>query len=167
MKDHPTIITDTREQTPLVFTHLPSERGTLTSGDYSVKGLEHDFAIERKTISDLLSSCTKGRDRFQRELHRLRGFDFARLLIIGDPHEVVKLAKNPKAIFSSLTAFECRWRIPVVWESDPATASRLVERWVWFYSSQRTRATGRKQPCPVPPAHVQGRTTDIITASNP
>jgi hypothetical protein len=46
--DSPTIITDTREQPPLEFMHLPSERGTLQSGDYSIIGLEHDFAIGRK-----------------------------------------------------------------------------------------------------------------------
>lgn len=167
MKDHPTIITDTREQRPLEFLHLPSERGTLQSGDYSVAGFENDFAIERKTISDLIGSCTRGRERFERELHRLRGFDFARILIIGEPHEVARLAPSPKAIFSSLTAFECRWKIPVVWEPDPTIAARLVERWAWFYAAHRSRATGRKEPCPIPAATVQGRTRAIIAASNP
>ncbi len=62
MTDSPTIITDTREQTPLVFEHLPSEhlpseRGSLQSGDYSILGLEHDFAIERKSIPDLCQVC--------------------------------------------------------------------------------------------------------------
>jgi len=167
MKGHPTIITDTREQLALEFLHLPSERGTLQSGDYSIKGLEADFSIERKSVPDLIGSVTRGRERFERELHRLRGFDFTRILVIGEPYEVARTAQNPKAIFSSLTAFECRWKIPVVWEPDPATAARLVERWAWFYASQRSRATGKKEPCPIPAATVQGRTRDILAASNP
>ena len=166
MKDHPTIITDTREQKPLVFLHLPTERGTLQSGDYSIKGLENDFSIERKSVPDLIGSCTRGRERFERELHRLRGFDFARILIIGEPCEVARLAQNPKPIFSSLTAFECRWKTPVVWEPDPDTAARLVERWAWFYASQRTKAMGRPEACPILAATVQGRTCAILAASS-
>lgn len=156
----PTVIIDTREQTPLDFLHLPSERGTLQSGDYSIAGLEHDFAVERKSITDLCGSCTRSRERFERELHRLRGFDFARLLIIGAPYEVARRTPNAKAIFSSLSAFEVRWKTPVVWEADPATAALLVERWAWFYHRERTRAHrggGKSEPCPIPAAYAPTR----------
>jgi hypothetical protein len=38
LADHsPTVIYDSRDQRPLVFSRLPSERGTLQTGDYSVK----------------------------------------------------------------------------------------------------------------------------------
>ena len=162
----PVIITDTREQCPLVFEHLASERGTLQSGDYSIAGLEHDFAVERKSISDLCGSLTKGRDRFERELHRLRGFDFARVLIVGSPHEVQATAANPKAIFSSISAFEARWKIPFIWEPSPDLAARLVERWTWFYWRERS-AIGRKAgACPIASAIVQGHVA-AITANPP
>ena len=59
----PTIITDTREQTPLLFTNLVTVLGTLTSGDYAPRGLEHIAAIERKSAADLVSSVTHDRDR--------------------------------------------------------------------------------------------------------
>ncbi len=69
---NPTLIIDTREQQPLVFTQ-PSVRGTLTSGDYSLVGAETLFAIERKSIPDLTSCCCgDNRQRFERELQRLR-----------------------------------------------------------------------------------------------
>jgi ERCC4-type nuclease len=45
----PVIVIDSREQEPLSFTRLRSVVGTLTSGDYSVAGLEELFAVERKT----------------------------------------------------------------------------------------------------------------------
>ena len=83
MNEKPVVIIDTREQTPLPFANLPTEAGTLYSGDYSVKDSETLFSIERKTVKDLCSSVTRGRDRFEHELHRLRGFQFARLLTVA------------------------------------------------------------------------------------
>ena len=84
----PTIIVDTREQTPLLFTRLPSVRSGLLTADYSIRGLEHLFAVERKSIPDLVSCCcASNRERFENELHRLRGFRFRRLLIVGSVQE--------------------------------------------------------------------------------
>ena len=56
-----TIIIDTREQNPLHFDDLhiagvkslPSERGTLHTGDYAIKGLETVACWERKAMGDL------------------------------------------------------------------------------------------------------------------
>lgn len=53
----PVLVVDTREQTPLPFARLRWERGTLQSGDYSFRGAEDLFAIERKTIPDLTTCC--------------------------------------------------------------------------------------------------------------
>jgi DNA excision repair protein ERCC-4 len=157
----PSVIIDTREQTPLEFLHLPTERGTLQSGDYSVAGLEHEFAIERKSISDLCGSVTRGRERFERELHRLRGFHFGRVLIVGSPMELHRSAPNSKSVFSSISAFEARYSVAFVWEPDPATAARLVERWAWFYWRERC-AIGRKAgTCPIPSAIVSGHAAEI------
>ena len=77
-----TIITDSREQTPLIFTNFPTVTAGLPTGDYSIAGLEDDFCIERKSLSDLYGSLTSGRDRFMRELQRMRAYQFRRLLII-------------------------------------------------------------------------------------
>lgn len=84
----PLIIIDSREQTPLAFEHFPSRCGTLQSGDYSLAGHEGRFTVERKSVADLIGSLTAGRERFERECHRLRGYDFARLLIVGHPDEL-------------------------------------------------------------------------------
>jgi DNA excision repair protein ERCC-4 len=155
----PTIIIDTREQLPLEFTNLPSQTGTLQSGDYSIAGLDHDFSIERKSIPDLCQSVTRGRERFERELHRLRGFRFARILIIGSPHDVQSHSQNPKAVFSSLGAFEARYGIPVVWEPSTTQAARMIERWAWFYHRERY---GTKAACIIPPANVRSFAAEIV-----
>src|SRR4051794_16412534 len=85
----PVIVRDTREQLPLAFTRLQCEPGTLTTGDYSFRGGENIFSVERKSIADLVGCCTgENRERFERELHRLRGYRFKRLLIIGTQAEI-------------------------------------------------------------------------------
>jgi ERCC4-type nuclease len=162
----PILIKDTRERVPLVFENLACELGTLQSGDYSLKSLEDVFTIERKTVPDLCQSLTRGRERFERELHRLRGYDFARVLIVGSPHEVQAMAANPKAIFSSITAMETRWRVPVIWEPTPAIAARLVERWAWFFWRERAASVRPSVPCPVPAAVCHGMTASIQSAAS-
>jgi len=131
----PTIIIDTREQTPLAFPRLPSRTGTLTQGDYSAAGLEADFAIERKSIPDLVGSLTAGRERFMREVDRLRGCPFARLLIVGAEADLVagryRSNANPKAIINSLHAIESRGLL-VVFAATPEEAAALVECWAWW-----------------------------------
>src|ERR1700758_2110052 len=99
----PVIIVDTREQDPLPFARLKTRGGTLVAGDYSVAGLESLFAVEQKSISDLVGCCVgQNRERFERELHRLRGFRFKRLLIIGTEAQILAAQYhsniNPRAV---------------------------------------------------------------------
>ena len=77
----PKIAVDTREREPLKFTRLQAVERALFTGDYSIVGLQESFAIERKSIEDLANCClSSSRDRFEHELHRLRGYRFKRLL---------------------------------------------------------------------------------------
>jgi ERCC4-type nuclease len=135
--DNPRLIIDSREQTPFQFTQLVSAKGTLQSGDYSIQGLEHLFAVERKSLDDLAGSIGTERERFERELHRLRGFRFKRLLIIGSEDAIVnhryRSQITPKAVLHSLYAIEARYDIPVIFAPTPEAGARLIERWaVWF-----------------------------------
>lgn len=60
------IIVDSREQLPL-FTGI---RKCLIVGDYTTVKLEGKFHIERKSLSDLYGTLTKGNSRFKYELFR-------------------------------------------------------------------------------------------------
>jgi DNA excision repair protein ERCC-4 len=136
----PVVIIDTREQTPLAFQNLPAERGTLTTGDYSFRGGEDLFAVERKSVADLIACCCgENRQRFERELHRLRGFRFARLLIVGSEAEITahryRGNMNPKAVLHTVRAFEARY-VPVVWEPSEGRAAEMVERWVYWFARE-------------------------------
>jgi ERCC4-type nuclease len=131
----PKIVVDTREQAPLVFTNLPSVRGTLQSGDYAPAGLEHVAAVERKSAVDLVASVTRERERFERELHRLRGFHFARVLVTASRDSIARgeyrSAASPKAVLASCEALEVRYRLPFVFVENDVEAARLVEGWFW------------------------------------
>jgi hypothetical protein len=53
----PVICVDSREQQALTFTRLESVVATLQSADYSFLGAEERFAVSRKSLPDLVSSC--------------------------------------------------------------------------------------------------------------
>jgi DNA excision repair protein ERCC-4 len=137
----PVIVIDTREQTPLPFASLKTQAGTLMTGDYSVAGLESLFAIERKSISDLVGCCMgQNRERFERELHRLRGFRFRRLLIVGTEAQIQegKYCSNikPQAVMATLGAFEARYDLPVVFKPNAELAAAQVERWAYWFARE-------------------------------
>jgi len=81
-----TILRDTRERNPWAFGSVPVETrdATLATGDYAVpRHCTHDpeldtyrpeFAIERKSGEDFLTSITWHRDRFGAELDRAAGW---------------------------------------------------------------------------------------------
>ena len=105
----PTIVIDTREQDPLPIRRLRAVRGGLMTGDYSFVGGEHLFAVERKSIPDIVACCcSQERERFARELHRLRGFRFARLLIVGERVAIeqgeYRSQARPKSVLNSLSS---------------------------------------------------------------
>ena len=137
----PVLIVDTRERDPLPFDRLTTRPGTLTTGDYSIAGLEEFFAVERKTVADLVSCCMgENRERFERELHRLRGFRFKRLLIVGSELEIKNCNYisriKPQSVFGSLDAWEMRFDLPVVFRISPELAGRQIERWAFWFTRE-------------------------------
>ncbi len=142
----PIIVCDSREQDRLYFTRLPSVVAGLRSGDYSFVGGEEEFALERKSIPDLVSCCVaSNRERFSWELHRLRGYRFRRLIIVGDRDSIVRgeyrSQLNPKVVFSTLSAFEVRYDVPFAFFPTPESAALEVERWIWWYARERVERT--------------------------
>jgi DNA excision repair protein ERCC-4 len=146
----PVIVIDSREQTPLVFTRLESRTSTLYSADYSVAGLEELVAIERKSVADLIGCCIgENRERFERELHRLRGYRFKRLVIVGDQSEInlQRFSRiTPRAVFASLSAWEIRFDIPVIWMATPELAARQIESWAFWYAREIVKAANALLP---------------------
>jgi DNA excision repair protein ERCC-4 len=137
----PVVVIDTREQDPLPIVRLPSIRAGLYTGDYSIAGLESVFAVERKSIADLVACCAaSNRDRFENELHRLRGFRFKRLLVIGTRQEIeagaYRSTIRPAAVLGTLATFEARYDVPTVFTPTPREGAALVERWGWYMARE-------------------------------
>lgn len=114
----PVVLIDSGKQTPLPITRLPCITGALLTGDYSIAGLEHLFSVERKSVADLVSCCcASSRERFEHELHRLRGFRFKRLLVVGLRAEIeqgrYRSNIRPASVLGSLAAWECRVELPL------------------------------------------------------
>ena len=137
----PVVVIDTREQDPLPFARLAVERGTLPTGDYSFRGGEELFAVERKSVADLTACCMgENRERFFRELHRLRGFRFKRLLVVGT-REAIERGEYvsriaPQAVLATLAAIEARFDVPVVFCPSPEEAGRKVESWAFWFARE-------------------------------
>lgn len=148
----PVLLVDTREQRPLQFSHLPAESATLYTGDYSVKGLEEVFAVERKSLADLAGSLTRERDRFMREMHRLRGYQFPYLLAIGDDMELSRLIAQGRLklhqVEHSLRAIESRYGVHVERVYTEEQAARLVETWAFCAWREAMKPAGLSMPFP-------------------
>lgn len=104
-------------------------------------GIEELFAVERKSIDDLVGCCMgENRSRFERELHRLRGFRFKRLLIIGSRGLIetqrYRSRIDPKSVLGSLNAWEVRFDCPIVFSPTPESAAIEVERWAWYFARE-------------------------------
>lgn len=150
--DLPVLLVDTREQRPLQFSHLPAESATLYTGDYSVRGLEEVFAVERKSLADLAGSLTRERDRFMREMHRLRGYRFPYLLAIGDDMELSRLIAQGRLklqqVEHSLRAIQSRYGIHVERAYTEEQAARLVETWAFCAWREAIKPAGVSLPFP-------------------
>jgi ERCC4-type nuclease len=75
------VVIDTREQTPWDLEPLQVGRGTLPTADYGLLDFPEAIAIERKELSDFISVIGHGRDRFERELMRLKAYEASMVIV--------------------------------------------------------------------------------------
>lgn len=143
------ITVDTREQTPYLFTGYPVEitTGTLNAGDYSIPGFTDLVTVERKELSDLLGCLTHDRERFTRELERLRGYETAALLIEARL-ETIQAGKyrsriTPDAAVQSIISFMGRYRLPVFFAPNRTAGEHFIYDFLRHYvrhAGQRYKA---------------------------
>lgn len=82
---------DTREQAPLDLL-IPCREVKLDTGDYSVVGLENLICIERKSLPDLVACCGRERERFERCIQRMRGYE-TRVLVVETSWGAIQLGQ--------------------------------------------------------------------------
>lgn len=144
------ILIDTREQMPLCFSKwrdITTEVATLQTGDYSIHGLEDRFILERKSVADLVASLTTGRDRFVRELERMRGHEVKAIIVEGTLEQIARhdyrSQANPESVLQTLAAWHIRYGIPTLWCGSPAGCAyqvRALARWYLRESQERLEA---------------------------
>ena len=133
-------IVDTREQLPLDLAPLRTETGTLATGDYSVKGLEHVVAVERKSLPDLLGCVGRDRERFDREVQRLLAYP-TRCLVVESTWAELERGEwrgkvTPAAAIGSCLGWVAAG-LPIIMATDHARAGRYTSR--LLYTSARRR----------------------------
>jgi len=127
------IVTDTREQQPLQFSdQCKVITGTLTTADYSLRGLETLVAVERKSLSDFLGCLAgEGRQRFKRELHRLKSYRYKLLVVETDLQTILDGNYRSKihvnAVIGSMMSFTSRYGLPVILAGCHDNAAVIVE----------------------------------------
>ena len=139
------IIRDSRERAPFAFSGLPVEVevGALEAGDYTVRGFERRVAVERKALQDLVGCLSGERDRFERELVRLRGYDCA-AVIVEEPMSALRQGRyrghlNPDSAWQSVLAFSMRYRMPFIFCADRADAEVVTFDLLRHYARDRWR----------------------------
>jgi len=139
------LISDTREQRPL-FSRPPKglivTTDTLSAGDYSIKGFESKFCIERKGISDFYAYIGKDRDKTIRKMETFSAMSWVGLVI--ETTELDLLAGYmmsrvpPEVARQALVSFEVRYGVHVYYSKSRDDISRWVlDRAIKFFRVMR------------------------------
>jgi DNA excision repair protein ERCC-4 len=140
-----TAVIDTREQNPLSLEYKKGEKlatvnGTLYTGDYSLRGLEDYVAIERKSLDDMMGCIGKGRERFERELLRLRGYEVKAIVVEATWEQIEKgeyrSRVNPSAAIGTLMGWIAQG-FPIVMTGDHKRAGAFVARMLYITARRR------------------------------
>lgn len=167
-KHRPAIVIDTREQAPYAFEspQVTSVRRALPAGDYSIVGLETLVAVERKTLDDFVSTVIWSRDRFRRELDRLRSYAAACVVVEADLRQLLRgdywSEARPSSVLGAAIAIIVDSGVPVFFCSDREAGRLFVERYLLRCHarlSHQLQGALRSEPSGAqsPGDHVQGQ----------
>ncbi len=131
---------DTREQSELVFEDVATVRGTISTFDYAIEGDQDCFAVERKSLPDLISSVAIQKN-YIRELKKIRRAlvaEFPRLFYVVEAnredieHFDFSRFKHRRVgasfIFHRLSELEYIHDVHVIFSGDAIGAARDVAR---------------------------------------
>lgn len=135
-----TVLIDSREQTPLDLSPLKTEPGSLPTGDYAIKGLEHIACVERKSLQDLVGSLTAGRERFDREMQRILAYPSRLVIVEGSLSNIVlkqyRANVEPNSIVGSILGYMAKG-IPILFAGTHEDCGRMVARFLFIVARRR------------------------------
>lgn len=138
-----TAVADNREKLPLALDlDLRTIKAKLDTADYSVLGLEHRVAVERKSLSDLTMCVGRERERFERCIQRMLAME-TRVLVVEASWASIELKQyraqvTPQAVIGSLYSWMARG-ITVVMAGDRVSAAKAVSRILFCAARERWR----------------------------
>jgi len=150
------LIVDSREKRPL-FGDVPDGlsvgTGTLHHGDYSIRGFEDRFAIERKQISDFYAYIGREHDRTMKKMEEFRDMvaagGFAGLVIEASENDLLAgylmSQVSPEVARQALVSFEIRYGVHCYYSKNRRDIERwIMDRAVKFYRVMREVRRGIK-----------------------
>ena len=143
------LVQDTREQKPL-FTQpvegLTVVTDTLPFGDYSLRGFEDKFCVERKQVSDFFAYLGRERDRTKRKMKEFKRITssggFVGLVIEATESDLlsgfVMSRVSPETARQALVSFEVRCGVHVYCSRSRDDIRRwTLDRAIKFFKVQR------------------------------
>jgi ERCC4-type nuclease len=150
----PVVLIDTREQLPLDFSRFPNwiageKRSTLRVGDYSVEGMEDLLILERKSLTDLITTLMQNRARFFQGCEKIAQYRWRALLVEASYQDIKTVydeelctQAHPNAVSGTLDALEVKFGIPVIYTSryrplaEEKAASWLSKHFTYWHLEQ-------------------------------
>jgi len=172
MTEFVTVVIDTREQEPYSFPprRFLVERRALPAGDYSLAGLEHVVAVERKTAEDFVHTVIRDRDRFRRELLKLAEYDRACVVVEAGLDDLLSGAyrsgAHPSSVVGAALSIIVDYGIPVYFCSDRQCARRFVEEYLLRYH-RRSEALCQQQQQNTPESGERSSGSSSLPPTSP
>ena len=134
-----TVQIDTREQTPWKFDK--SESICLPYGDYSLKYEDKSYigeiAIERKSsVSELYGFTGKERDRFVREMERMKDVKYKYILCEFNYLDIARFdygKVQPTTVMATIWSFCIKYQIPILFCGNRCQARATLYKLFQFY----------------------------------
>ena len=165
------VLVDSAEQTPFTFQNLLADarqqnrplivntevqalgRHPLGLGDYSIKGLEGQVHVERKSVSDFQGTVLGWnggrRERFERELHNLSSIDSALVVVEGTFHRAITVPEqhsqksptvNAKILMRSVLGYQQDYSVQWIFCGSRRLAETATFRYLERFWRKREQA---------------------------
>lgn len=134
------VICDTREVYPYRFKNSITRK--LETGDYSIiygdKSYENEIVVERKSnVSELFAFSGNQRDRFCRELEKMKNIKYKYLLCEFDIMDIINQQPpgllEPTIIYSTLCSFAIKYQIPFLFCGNRQNARGIMFKLFQFF----------------------------------
>lgn len=129
------------EQQPWDLSPLRMQKAALQTGDYKLLGND-EIRIERKSLSDMVACCGVERDRFERELERIKAFPLRVLVVEADWPDIELAEWRSKITSPAVEASLLSWLgqgISVVMAGSRERAQRLAARLLYVTARRHYR----------------------------